>query len=153
MAKKKSSNILSFISLVLGVGAILSLFLSCITVEGADSGFSGWQVIFGYYETAGFLSVKIFDFSLMNCIGFALIAGGTLLVLLSVVGNGSKLITLIYTLALLGGAVFMFLMPNFVFAITDSIVTAEWILDIGAIIAGSASALAGLVGVLKLFKK
>ena len=157
MAKKKSTKkslgILSFIPFVLGIVAILALFLTCITVEGAEGGYSGWQASFGYSETAAFISIEILGFSLMNCIGFGLIACGVLFVLLGALGNGGKFTTLISTLTFIAGAVFMFLMPDFTVAITDSIIIIAWKLGIGAIIAGGASALAGLFSAFKLIKK
>lgn len=150
---KKSSGIISFIPFALGVVAILALFLSCITVEGAEGGYSGWQAIFGYSESAAFVSIEILGFSIMNCIGFGLIACGALFVLLGAFGKGGKFATLIQTLSFIAGAVFMFLMPKFTVAVTDSIISIAWQLGIGAIIAGSASALAGLFSAYKLIKK
>lgn len=153
MAKKKSSNLLTLVPFILGLVAIASMFLVCITLEGADGGYSGWQAIFGYSESAGFVTLEILGFSIMNLIGLLLVVSGTLFVLLGSLGKSGKFANLISTIAFIAGGIFIFLMPTFTITITDSLFKASWILGGGAIIGAVASVLAGLACAYKLIKK
>lgn len=167
MAKKKSKGldlgkILSFVAIVLGVVAVVMMFVSTVktpdvevlgkTVEG--EGVSGLKVAFGYSEK----EVAQLSFSFMALLPYLLALVGVVLTALNTFGKkGSKLFDFVSIGAFIAAGVLFFLMPSFmVFAdnLAGAILEAiEWELAIGAIVSAICSVVAGAAVLVKALKK
>ena len=118
--KKNSKMILVALALLLAlVGVVLFCVLNSVQfVIGdkpvEDAFYKGYQVVFGYTETAGSIvsvSVKVLTFSFMALLPIILVLGGIILALL---GLNNKLFSFIGGVLLIGAAVLFIVVPNFV---------------------------------------
>jgi hypothetical protein len=157
MAKKKSGfnlgKILYLIAAVLGVVAIVMMFVDTVKIPDVDlgalgtvegEGYSGMKVAFGYKED----DVAVFGFSFMALLPWILVIAGVVLTALNTFSKkGSKLFDFISIAAFIVAGVLFFIMPNFmVFAETlaGAVWEAfEWKLAVGAIVAAVCSIVAG----------
>lgn len=162
MAKKKSrkkSNmglILSVVILALGVAAFCMAFLTCVkstvgSFTGTEYTYTGFQVMFGYAESATALgstvSTQVLNFSIMATLAFALPLIGSVLSLID-----NKIIRFVGAGLMIAGAVLLFLFPNFVAPATSTeLITRS--LGIGAILGGVFAGLGGLVGLYNTVRK
>ena len=92
MAKRKSSvgKPLSFVAAVLGVVAVVMLFLPAIGIKDTDTTYTGLQITFGYKESLLGFEYTVFDFSFMNLLTYILAVVGIVFSVLSAMGKGSK---------------------------------------------------------------
>ena len=72
MAKRKSSvgKPLSFVAAVLGLVAVVMLFLPAIGIKDTDTTYTGLQITFGYQESLLGFEYTVFDFSFMNLLTY-----------------------------------------------------------------------------------
>ena len=94
MAKRKKSNVgmmLSGLSVLLGLAAIIMLFLPAVAVKDTDTTYTGLQVTFGYSVDIPILGeAEIFKFSFMNLLAYILAAAGVVFAILSAMGKSGK---------------------------------------------------------------
>lgn len=156
MAKRKKKNSLNkmvvFIPLVLGVVILGMMLLDAVkftgALTGAESSFSGFEVMFGLTEKTTMLgttiTTEILGFSLMAVVAAILPLVGAVMQL-----SNNKILKLVACALSLGGAVLLFIMPNFVVFASEgigklySLATAS--VGIGAIIAGILASLETIV--------
>lgn len=166
---KKIEKFIPVIAALLGVVAIIMLFLPAVVVS-EDVSYNGWQAIFGLTKTEktllGEANVEYLVFSFMNLLTLILVAAGIVLCVLSFIGKGNKFFAFIAIACFIVAAVFFFLTVAFTTAgsvytldgnLAQEKVKEAWKLGAGPIIAGILSILAGLVVsvpvVAKLLKK
>ncbi|MBQ4541652.1 MAG: hypothetical protein IJA23_02235 [Clostridia bacterium] len=170
MAKKKSKKsnsnlgkILYFIAAVLGVVAIVMMFVNTVKVPDTDLGvlgtvegesYSGLKVAFGYKEN----DVAVFKFSFMGLLPYLLVLAGTVLVLVNALAKkGNKIFDFVSIAALIVAGVLFFIMPNFmVFA--DNLVgniaaEIDYEIAIGAIVSAISAIASGAVVLVKTLLK
>lgn len=146
MAKKKSGigQLISFLSVILGIVALVMLFLPAVKQKTLELTYSGLDITFGYEEA----NIEIFKFSFMNLLTYILVLAGIVCAILSAMGKSKKLTSLISSLAFIVGGVFFFLSITFsvlpVTGILAEAVKEELTLGYGAIIGAITSILAGL---------
>lgn len=172
MAKKKSSSkkgfglakILYLVAAVLGVVAVVMLFVDNVKVPDTDlgilgtvegTGYTGLQVAFGSSEK----DVEVLAFSFMALLPYLLVIGGVVLSALGAFAKkGSKILDYVSIALYVVAGVLFFIMPNFmVFADTLLGVAAsklEYVLTTGAVVAAVCSLLSGATVLVKnLLKK
>ena len=168
MAKKKSGlnmgKILYFIAAVLGVVAVVMMFVDTIKIPDTDlgvlgtakgEGYSGMKVAFGYKEDG----VAIFNFSIMGLLPYLLTLAGVILTGVSALAKKSnKIFDFVSIAAFVVAGILFFIMPNFV-SCADTLlgkIAAEidYELAVGAIVSAISSIAAGAVVLVKsLLKK
>lgn len=164
MAKKTKLDlglIATFVAAVLGVIAVISLFLPAIAIKDADTTYSGLQVVFGYTKKTELfgstVSTEILKFSFMNLLTFILAIVGVVFTVLGYLGKGSKFATLIATAAYLVAGIFFLLTISFTIpAVDENLVekTKEFYsLGAGAIIGAVCSFLSAIASGYKLIVK
>lgn len=167
MAKKKSSKknkqliqLITFVASLFGIAAVCMGFMKFVTYDGAllDFDVSGFQTAFGYSETKSglgmSLTVNYLAFSFMNLLPFICALFGTLLVLGGLFGKSGFLTNVIALALFVVAAVFFFLSPSMVVLVEDSSLNAEsFSLAIGAILAGSFSAVSACIMLGKWYLK
>lgn len=154
MAKKKSKNsvkielslVLRIVALVLGVAAVCFGFLQSVSYTGkllgTETSLTGFEVMFGKEKYA--------SFSFMTFVAFLLpLAGGVLMVF------KNKLLNIIALVCFVVGAVLLFLVPNFVVLVENSLLGAYTSkLAVGSILSAVASILgAGVAGYVTFLAK
>ena len=163
MDKKK---VCSLASIVLGVVAIVMLFLPAIVVGDTEITYSGFSAIFGYTATEetflGDVSTKVLNFSFMNFVTFLLVVAAVVCSVLAFV-KGNKVMSFAAIACFVVAAVLFFFMPAFASvysaldgALADAAIEAvkeTYQLGAGAIIAAVCSLLAAGVAVASLFLK
>lgn len=165
MAKRKSSvgKPLSFVAAVLGLAAVVMLFLPAIGIKDTDTTFTGLQITFGYKGKNSLgLEYTVFNFSFMNLLTYILAVVGIVFSVLSAMGKGSKFAAFIAAAAFAVSGVFFFLsvsytLPNegaskfisFVGGDIKDVLTLAY----GAIIGGVASLLAAVCNLGKIVLK
>jgi hypothetical protein len=161
MAKKKSKNnnvakYTTFISVLLGIVAVVMMFLPAISITDSEASYTGLQLAFGYSETPikiGSYSATIvyFNFSFMNLLTYILVILGVVFTVLGSKGKGGAFASFISALMFIVGGVFFFMQGSFsVPGEILSIVKDSFVLAIGAIIGGVASILAGICALAKI---
>ena len=92
MAKRKSNlgKPLAFVAAVLGLVAVVMLFLPAIGIKDTDTTYTGLQITFGCKESLLGFEYTVFDFSFMNLLTYILAVVGIVFSVLSAVGKGSK---------------------------------------------------------------
>lgn len=165
MAKKKSSlgKLLQLIAALLGVVAIVMMFIDTIKVPDTDlgalgsvegEGYSGLKVAFGYKEE----DVAIFKFSILGLLPYLLSLVGVVLTFVNAFAKkNNKMFEFISMVAFVVAGVLFFIMPNFVVC-ADTIpgkVAAEidYKLAVGAIVSAIAAILSGVVLLVKTLQK
>jgi len=165
MAKKKikkseMSKFATLIATVLGVVAVIMMFLPAIAVKDTETTYTGLQIAFGYAES-GLLNktVTVFNFSIMNLLTYALAIVGVVFVILGYLGKGSKFATLIATVAFIVSGIFFFLSIGFCLPNEDASsivgflggnIKDAYVLGIGSIVGGICSILAGVASFVKI---
>ena len=154
MAKKKSKNsvkielslVLRIVALVLGVAAVCFGFLQSVSYTGkllgTETSLTGFEVMFGKEDLGGL--------SFMTLVAFLLpLAGGVLMVF------KNKLLNIIALVCFVVGAVLLFLVPNFVVLVENSLLGAYTSkLAVGSILSAVASILgAGVAGYVTFLAK
>ena len=164
MAKRKKSNvgmILSGLSVLLGLAAIIMLFLPAVAIKDTDTTYTGLQITFGY-TTEGLLSIEVFKFSFMNLLTYILAAAGVVFAILSAMGRSGKFASFIAAAAFIVSGVFFILAPSFLIANDAASTVIGWIggdlgeafeLAVGGIIGAVCAFLAGLLSLFKSFAK
>lgn len=159
MAKKKSNagQLISFVSVILGIAALVMLFLPVVQVKEIGTTYSGLNVTFGYKEKVVVAEAEIFKFSFMNLLTYILAAAGILFAILSALAKGGKFASFISAVAFLVAGVFFFLVISFsVLPVEGALGDAfkdTLALAYGSIVGGVASILAGLGMAYKTFVK
>lgn len=172
MAKKKTksqiSSIAPFLSALLGIAAIVMIFLPAIGIKDSDTTYTGIQVVFGYTAKTMLGDVVHLNFSFMNLLTYILVAGGVVFTVLGMLGKGSKFASFISAVAFIVAGVFFFLTVSYCVpnegleniikglgsllgqssSIKDSLTLAA-----GSIIGGILSILAGLCSLAKVLLK
>lgn len=149
MAKKRKKNakIFSGAAILLGLVALVMLFLPNVAIKDTDTTYTGLQMAFGYSETVPVIGtkVKIFDFSFMNLLVYILAAGG--IVISIIFANGGKLFTLIAAAAFIASGVMFFPSPSFcAYLLGSDVLELAW----GAIVGAVAALIAGAAQLLKV---
>lgn len=164
MAKRKSSvgKPLSFVAAVLGLVAVVMLFLPAIGIKDTDTTYTGLQITFGYKESLLGFEYTVFDFSFMNLLTYILAVVGIVFSVLSAVGKGSKFAAFIAAAAFAVSGVFFFLSVSYTLPNEDASKIISFIggdikdaltLAYGAIIGGVASLLAAVCNLGKIVLK
>ncbi len=154
MAKRKKSNvgmILSGLSVLLGLAAIVMLFLPAVAGKITGTTYTGLQITFGY-TTEGLLSIEVFKFSFMNLLTYILAAAGVVFAILSAMGRSGKFASFIAAAAFIVSGVFFILAPSFLIGISENMEEA-YELAVGGIIGAVCAFLAGLLSLFKSFAK
>ena len=153
MAKKKSKanvgQILTLVAILLGIVAVVMMFVSAIGVKDSDVTYTGLQVAFGFKE-ATILGgeVIVFNFSFMNLLTYVLATVGVVFAILGIIGKGSKFASLISAIAFVASGVFFFMTISF--SIPNEDVSAiinlkdAYVLGVGSIIGGIVSIISGI---------
>jgi len=119
MAKKKILNkelkgILSIAGIILGLVAIVMMFLPAIGIKDSETTYTGLQLAFGYKETTQILGTVIhFEFSFMNLLTYLLLIGGVVFSVLSFINRGGRFASFIAMGLTLVAGVFFFLTISF----------------------------------------
>ena len=164
MAKRKSSlgKPLAFDPAVLGLAAVVMLFLPAIGIKDTDTTYTGLQITFGYKESLLGFEYTVFDFSFMNLLTYILAVVGIVFSVLSAMGKGSKFASFIAAAAFAVAGVFFFLSVSYTMPNEDAskIISAfggnikdALTLAYGAIIGGVAALLAALCNLCKIVLK
>lgn len=167
MAKRKSSvgKPLSFVAAVLGLAAVVMLFLPAIGIKDTDTTYTGLQITFGYKGKNSLpgLEYTVFNFSFMNLLTYILAVVGIVFSVLSAMGKGSKFASFIAAAAFAVAGVFFFLsvsytMPNEgalseIISFVGGDIKDALTLAYGAIIGGVASLLAAVCNLGKIVLK
>lgn len=114
--RKKNKNValaVSAIAVLLGVVAIVMMFVPSVGVKDSDTTYKGMEVTFGYQRTVSLVKYTVFEFSIMNLISYILVAGGVVFTILGALGRGSKFAGFIAAGAFVVAGVFFFLMPQY----------------------------------------
>ena len=154
MAKRKKSNvgmILSGLSVLLGLAAIIMLFLPAVAGKITGTTYTGLQITFGY-TTEGLLSIEVFKFSFMNLLTYILAAVGVVFAILSAMGRSGKFASFIAAAAFIVSGVFFILAPSFLIGISENMEEA-YELAVGGIIGAVCAFLAGALSLFKSFAK
>ncbi len=158
MTKKKTSPIPVILAVLLGLAAIVMLFVPSIGIKDTDTTYTGLQVVFGHSESG----IVFFGFSFMNLLPYILALGGVVFAVLAMLGSGSKFAALISAVLFVAAGILFFLsvqccLPNeglktflswFGGDVKDYLVLAG-----GTIAAGVLSIVAGLLSLVKVFIK
>ncbi len=167
MAKKKKNYrngfIASAISVVLGIVAIVMLFLPAIAIKDTETTYSGLQIVFGYKEKTIFKDVVYFEFSFMNLLTYLLAIGGVVFAILGVMGKGSKFASFIALALFVLSAIFFFLqvafcVPNkdlesIISGLSGASLKDSLTLAVGSIIGGICSIICALASAYNVFQK
>lgn len=164
MAKRKSSigKPLSFVAAVLGLAAVVMLFLPAIGIKDTDTTYTGLQITFGYKESLLGFEYTVFNFSFMNLLTYILAVVGIVFSVLSAVGKGSKFAAFIAAAAFAVSGVFFFLSVSYTLPNEDASKIISFVggdikdaltLAYGAIIGGVASLLAAVCNLGKIVLK
>lgn len=164
MAKRKSSigKPLSFVAAVLGLVAVVMLFLPAIGIKDTDTTYTGLQITFGYKESLLGFEYTVFDFSFMNLLTYILAVVGIVFSVLSAMGKGSKFAAFIAAAAFAVSGVFFFLSVSYTLPNEDASKIISFVggdikdaltLAYGAIIGGVASLLAAVCNLGKIVLK
>lgn len=153
MAKKKSKanvgQILTLVAILLGIVAVVMMFVSAIGVKDSDVTYTGLQVAFGFKETIILLGeTDIFHFSFMNLLTYVLATVGVIFAILGIIGKGSKFASLISAIAFVASGVFFFMTISFSIPNEDAsaIINLKdsFVLGVGSIIGGIVSIISGI---------
>ena len=164
MAKRKSSvgKPLSFVAAVLGLAAVVMLFLPAIGIKDTDTTYTGLQITFGYKDSLLGFEYTVFDFSFMNLLTYILAVVGIVFSVLSAMGKGSKFAAFIAVAAFAVSGVFFFLSVSYTLPNEDASKIISFVggdikdaltLAYGAIIGGVASLLAAVCNLGKIVLK
>ncbi len=164
MAKRKSNlgKPLSFVAAVLGLAAVVMLFLPAIGIKDTDTTYTGLQITFGYKESLLGFEYTVFDFSFMNLLTYILAVVGIVFSVLSAMGKGSKFAAFIAAAAFAVSGVFFFLSVSYTLPNEDASKIISFVggdikdaltLAYGAIIGGVASLLAAVCNLGKIVLK
>lgn len=164
MAKRKSNlgKPLSFVAAVLGLAAVVMLFLPAIGIKDTDTTYTGLQITFGYKESLLGFEYTVFDFSFMNLLTYILAVVGIVFSVLSAMGKGSKFAAFIAVAAFAISGVFFFLSVSYTLPNEDASKIISFVggdikdaltLAYGAIIGGVASLLAAVCNLGKIVLK
>ena len=164
MAKRKSNlgKPLSFVAAVLGLVAVVMLFLPAIGIKDTDTTYTGLQITFGYKDSLLGFEYTVFDFSFMNLLTYILAVVGIVFSVLSAMGKGSKFAAFIAAAAFAVSGVFFFLSVSYTLPNEDASKIISFVggdikdaltLAYGAIIGGVASLLAAVCNLGKIVLK
>lgn len=148
MAKKNKMGgkmIANIVIAILLIASIVMLFLPNVVFDlGITSqSYSGAKIAFGYKEEVFGAKTQVLDFSFMAFLAYLLPVVGLLLSLLF--NRAGSVLSLIFAVVILAGAIFAFIMPNFVISSISGKAVEGGSLGVGAIILGIASILGALV--------
>ena len=111
-SKKNLGSIISAVAALLGVAAVVMLFLPNVALKNGNTTFTGLQIVFGYSKTVPlFGDIQVLQFSFMNLLVYLL--GG---VVFALIGGNGKLFTLISVAAFVAAGVLFIISPSFVLA-------------------------------------
>lgn len=151
--RKKNKTVMlaiSAVAVILGIVAIVMMFVPSIGIKDSDTTFKGMEATFGYQGTVPVIGTKytVFEFSIMNLISYILVAGGVVFTILGALGRGSKFAGFIAAGAFVVAGVFFFLMPQYTVINSDATMylgnlNDNLTLGAGAIVSAVCSLLAG----------
>ncbi|MBQ8394541.1 MAG: hypothetical protein IJY63_03010 [Clostridia bacterium] len=139
---KKVVKFLPVIAAVLGLVAVISLFLPAIVLESGDK-FPGFTTVFGYDKNVSGMKIPMLGFSFMNLLTYVLVIVGIVVAVLTYLGKGGKFMTWIAVACLLVAGIFFFCVRAFA-TVEYEPLKAVWSLGFGAILAGICSILGAL---------
>lgn len=158
--KKQLDMIINFVVTLLGIAAIVMMFLPNIGIKDTDYTFTGFEIAFGCKRTV-LVEFDAFNFSFMNLLTLILAAVGVVFTILGALGKGSKFAAFIAAGAFIVAGVFFFLSISFCIPNEDIkriiSVAGDYknylVLCVGAIIGGVVSLLAGIAQLGRVFLK
>ncbi len=154
MAKLKKVG--PVVAIVLGVVAIIMLFLPAITYTagGEKYNYSGFKVMFGYKETYAGITMEVFKFSFGNFLVLLLTVVGIVFAVLAKLGKLGKISPIVAAVAFLVAGILFFCMKSMI-AGSDEVkeTVKEFSLGAGAVIGGILSIIAAILSVLPVFAK
>ena len=112
-SKKNLGSIISAVAALLGVTAVVMLFLPNVALKNGNTTFTGLQIVFGYSKTVLLSDIQVLQFSFMNLLVYLLAIGG---VVFALIGGNGKLFTLISVAAFVAAGVLFIISPSFVLA-------------------------------------
>ena len=139
---KKVVKFLPVIAAVLGLVAVISLFLPAIVLESGDK-FPGFTTAFGYKKDTPIGKMPMLGFSFMNLLTYILVIVGIVGAVLTYLGKGGSLVGWIATVCLFVAGIFFFCVQSFA-TVKYEVLKAVWSLGFGAILAGICSILGSL---------
>ena len=117
MAKKKKCDlglIATFVAVLLGVVAVIMMFVPSVAVIDSDTVYKGTDMVFGLKTTEPIIGEVIyFEFSFMNLLTYILAIVGVVFTVLAFLGKGSKFAMLIATIAFVLAGIFFLLQVAF----------------------------------------
>lgn len=142
--RKKNSKIFSGVAILLGLVALVMLFLPNVAIKDTETTYTGLQIAFGL-DKGEVIKVAVFEFSFMNLLVYILAAGGIVISLLF--SNGGKLFALIAAAAFIASGIMFFLSPSFCsYVLGSDVLELAW----GAIVGAAAALIAGAAQLLKV---
>ena len=136
---KKVIKFLPLIAAVLGLVAVIALFLPAIVLESGDK-FPGFTTAFGYKKDTPMGKVPMLGFSFMNLLTYILVIVGIVCAVLTYLNKGGKYVAWIGAICLLIAGIFFFCVQSFATVEYEPLKTV-WSLGFGAILAGISSIL------------
>ena len=170
MAKKKSkknndiAKYTVFASVLLGIVAVVMIFLPAISIKDSTTSYTGMQLAFGYSTSitslfGGTETLAYAGFSFMNLLTYILAIVGIVFTVLGAMGKGGKFATFISAVAFIASGVFFFLQGSFCVPLEGmeglvvffgGNIKDYFVIGAGAIIGGVASILAGIGALAKI---
>lgn len=101
-------KLFSSLATLAGAATFVALFIPFVQMKGVeDSAYQGWKVVIGCKESAGGISMKVLEFSIMNLLPFLLALLG--------LGMASKQGTALFgVICFAGAAVLFYMAPQFI---------------------------------------
>ena len=168
MAKRKKIKktlplALSAAAIILGIVAIIMLFLPAVAIKDTDKTYTGLQIVFGHSEKlGGSIQIEIFKFSFMNLLTYILVLAGVIFSILGALGKLSKIASFVAAAAFIVAGVFFFLVPSLtivnesassVVAFFGGNIKENLVLAVGSIVGAITAIVAGAAQLLKVFIK
>ena len=170
MAKKKSkknndiAKYTVFASVLLGIVAVVMMFLPAIAIKDSETSYTGLQLAFGYSKTVegwgdSIITTAYAGFSFMNLLTYILAIVGIVFTVLGAMGKGGKFATFISAVAFIASGVFFFLQGSFcvplegmegLVGLLGGNIKDYFVIGAGAIIGGITSILAGICALAKI---
>lgn len=117
MAKKKKCDLgllVTLVAVLLGVVAVVMMFVPSVAVVDSDTVYKGTDMVFGLKTTEPLIGEVIyFEFSFMNMLTYILAIVGVVFTVLAFLGRGGKFAMLIATVAFALAGIFFLLQVSF----------------------------------------
>ncbi|CCV64528.1 hypothetical protein BN85409510 [Alteracholeplasma palmae J233] len=157
MAKRNSSNasMIKFFVVILGVLAVLSIFLGAIATKDSDTVFTGLEATFGANigKLGGLAELKL-EFNFLALAAYFLPALGVIFIMVS----GKRLGYLVSAVVFIGSAILLVTMPQYISVKLDTIIggnesVIDWVLQWPVYVAVGLNGVAALTSVYLTIKE